>query len=268
MTNSNQKIRNLKGFRDFLPSQMKVRNYVIGIFTKTFQQFGFEEIKTPTLEYASTLLGKYGPEADKLIYQFKDKGDRQIALRYDLTVPLAKFMTLYQSQIKLPFKRYQIQPVWRADKPQKGRYRQFTQADIDILGPQSPVNDAEIIAIIDNILQQLDFQDFSIHLNSRQVLFQFLDTIGIKKDKNTILQSLDKYQKIGQQGVTKELIDKGLNQSLISKLFDQIKNSKPDNYLQQVIDIAQQLGLNSSNYIFDPTMVRGLDYYTGPIFET
>ena len=137
-----------KGFRDYLPRQMRLRNFVVSILRQTFEKYGFEPLETPTLEYASTLLGKYGEEADRLVYTFKDKGDRDLGLNYDLTVPTARVLASYQQEIKLPFKRYQIQRAYRAEKPQKSRYREFTQCDIDIFGSSSPLADAEILAVI------------------------------------------------------------------------------------------------------------------------
>lgn len=258
----------LKGFRDFLPETMAIRNYVKNLLISTFETFGFQPLETPTLEYASTLMGKYGDEADKLVYSFTDNGDRKVGLRYDLTVPTAKVLSLYQNDIHLPFKRYQIQPVWRADKPQKGRYREFTQCDIDIFGPASPINDAEIIAIIYNILEKLNFKKYQIHINSRTVLYQILDQANVKNDQNSILQSLDKLQKIGEDGVKEELNKKGINASQITSIFNSIKLAQPDDYLRQVFERISDFGVPQSAYIFDPTMVRGLDYYTGPIFET
>jgi len=262
------KIQTLKGFRDFLPATMRVRNYCLNIFKQVFESFGFEPLETPTLEYASTLTGKYGSEASKLIYTFTDKGGRKVGLRYDLTVPTSKVLAIYQNKIPLPFKRYQIQPVWRADKPQKGRYREVLMCDIDSFGQMSPILDAEIITIIYQILSKLNFSDFSIRLNSRQVLNTMFDQLGINSDKNTVLQTIDKLNKIGQQGVTKELSQKGLSQTLISALFQSLKSIKPDQYLSQVIDQIKSMGVPQKYYIFDPSMVRGLDYYTGPIFET
>ncbi len=258
----------LKGFRDFLPQNLAIRNYVKSIFVQTFENFGFEPLETPALEYASTLLGKYGQEADKLVYKFTDQGDREIGLRYDLTVPVSKVLAIYQNQIPLPFKRYQIQPVWRAEKPQKGRYREILQCDIDTFGPKSPINDAEIIAVIYQILKQLNFNKYSIRLNSRIVLSQILNQAGISENQQSILQSLDKTQKIGQEGVSTELIQKGLSQSQIDLLYSSIGSAKPDPYLQSVIENLKAFDLPQEVYVFDPTMIRGLDYYTGPIFET
>jgi histidyl-tRNA synthetase len=255
------KPQTLKGFRDFLPGSCRVRNYVKNIFINVFETFGFEPLETPALEYASTLMGKYGDEADKLVYSFKDQGNRQVCLRYDLTVPVSKVLAIYQNQIPLPFKRYQIQPVWRAEKPQKGRYREILQCDIDSFGSTSPTTDAEIIAVIYNILQKLNFKKYSIRINSRAVLAQILP-------QKELLQTLDKYKKIGKDGVTKEFKQKGLTQAKIDSIFASLQSIKPDQQLQQIFDQIQKLGVPKDAYTFDPTMVRGLDYYTGPIFET
>lgn len=263
----NNQVQTLKGFRDFLPKDMAVRNYLKNLFIEVFEQFGFEPLKTPTLEYASVLTGKYGDQADKLVYTFKDKGNRKVGLRYDLTVPTSRVLAT-NPNLPLPFKRYQIQPVWRADKPQRGRYREFIQSDIDIFGSSSPTTDAEILAVIYQVLLKLNFKKYSIRVNSRQVLKQILDQINLSDQQNTVLQSLDKFDKIGPDGVTKELVDKGLSSQTINQLFDYIKVAQPDDYLKQVIDQAKALGVNQKVIVFDPTLVRGLDYYTGPIFET
>ena len=212
-------------------------------------------------------MGKYGDEADKLVYSFTDQGDRQIGLRYDLTVPTSKVLAIY-NDIPKPFKRYQIQPVWRAEKPQKGRYREILQCDIDTFGTSSPIADAEIIAVIYETLKALNFSKFSIRINSRPVLASILDTAGISDNQKTVFQSLDKFQKIGRDGVTAELLSKGYTQAQIDTIFDSINSAKPDTSLQQVFDAIKAFGVPESAYIFDPTMVRGLDYYTGTIFET
>jgi histidyl-tRNA synthetase len=265
---NNNKPQTLKGFRDFLPETMAVRNYVKNLFIETFETFGFEPLETPSLEYATTLMGKYGDEADKLVYSFQDQGERSIGLRYDLTVPTAKVLAIYDQQIPMPFKRYQIQPVWRAEKPQKGRYREILQCDVDSFGTTSPTADAEIVAVIYTILNKLNFKKYSIRLNSRTVLKNILSQSGINENQKSALQSLDKFQKIGQDGVTKELIDKGFSQVQIDSVFEYIKNAQPDENLQAVFDTIKLLGVPESAYTFDPTMVRGLDYYTGTIFET
>lgn len=265
---NNNAPQTLKGFRDFLPETMAVRNYVKNLFIETFETFGFEPLETPTIEYSSTLMGKYGDEADKLVYSFLDQGGRQVGLRYDLTVPSAKVLAIYGQQISLPFKRYQIQPVFRAEKPQKGRYREVLQCDIDTFGTKSPTADAEIVAVIYTILNKLNFKKYSIRLNSRSVLKNILSQSGIENNQNSALQSLDKFNKIGQDGVQKELISKDFTQVQINNLFKYIKEAQPDADLQAVFTAIKSFGIPDTAYLFDPTMVRGLDYYTGTIFET
>jgi len=265
---NNNAPQTLKGFRDFLPETMAVRNYVKNIFIEAFEKFGFEPLETPTLEYASVLMGKNGEEADKLTYNFQDQGERQIGLRYDLTVPTAKVLAIYGSQIPMPFKRYQIQPVWRADKPQKGRYREILQCDIDTFGTSSPTADAEIVAVIYSILNKLNFKKYSIRLNSRKVLLDIMTQSGITDNQKSALQSLDKFQKIGEDGVKEELKNKDFPQLQIDSLFKYLKLAQPDTNLQTVFTAIKALGVPDSAFIFDPTMVRGLDYYTGTIFET
>ena len=179
---NNNAPQTLKGFRDFLPETMAVRNYVKNLFIETFETFGFEPLETPSLEYASTLMGKYGDEGEKLVYMFNDKGGRRVGLRYDLTVPTAKVLAMYP-EIPLPFKRYQLQNVWRADNTQKGRYREILQCDIDTFGTKSSIADAEIVAVIYTALKKLDFKKFSIRLNSRTVLKNILSQSGFLKIK-------------------------------------------------------------------------------------
>src|SRR3989344_5484034 len=215
------KPQTLKGFRDFLPEEMKIRNAVINACREVFESFGFDPLETPTLEYASTLLEKYGDEADRLVYTFKDKGDRNVGLIYDLTVPTAKVLAMYPGKIQLPFKRYQMQMVWRADKPQKGRYREFAQCDIDIFGVKSPLADAEILAVTYTLLTTLGFKNFTIKLNSRTILFNLLKKAGIadKKQQLSVLQTIDKLDKKSKQEVSAELGKKGLENSRIKKVF-------------------------------------------------
>jgi len=265
--NNNKKIQTLKGFRDFLPETMVVRNYVKNLLISVFENYGFEPLETPSLEYASTLMGKYGNEGEKLVYMFDDKGGRRVGLRYDLTVPTAKVLAIYP-EIPLPFKRYQLQNVWRADNTQKGRYREILQCDIDTFGTKSPIADAEIVAVIYTALKKLDFKKFSIRINSRTVLKNILTQSGIENNQNSALQSLDKFQKIGEDGVRKELISKDFSQVQISNLFKYIKIAQPDANLQAVFTAIKTFGIPETAYTFDPTMIRGLDYYTGTIFET
>ncbi|MFA5749683.1 MAG: histidine--tRNA ligase [Candidatus Shapirobacteria bacterium] len=262
------KSQTLKGFRDFLPKEMAVRNYVKNTLTEVFENFGFLPLETPALEYTSILKGKYSNETDdKLGYFFKDNGDREIGLRYDLTVPTAKVLAIYSNQLQLPFRRYQIQPVWRAENTQKGRYREFIQCDVDIFGTDSPIADAEIISLIYTGIQKLNLKNAVIKINSRAVLFDILTKSGVEKDQNSILQSLDKIDKIGQDGVKTELISKGLSDAQINNLFKEIKTSQPDANLQKVLDLLSSFNIPKDAYIFDPTLVRGGDYYTGTIFE-
>ena len=262
------KAQTLKGFRDLLPPEMAVRNYVKNTLINVFETFGFLPLETPALEYASVLKGKYSGETDeKLGYFFKDNGEREIGLRYDLTVPVAKVLAMYSNQIQLPFKRYQIQPVWRAENTQKGRYREFIQCDVDTFGTNSPISDAEIISLIYNATQKLGLKNALIKINSRIILTDILTKSGIEKDQNLILQSLDKIDKIGDNGVKEELKSKNLSPSQIDNLFKYIKEAQLDNQLTQIFSKIKSLGVPDSAYVFDPTLVRGCDYYTSTIFE-
>lgn len=261
------KLQTLKGFRDFLPQDMAVRNEVIRRLKNVFNKYGFEELQTPALEYQEVLLGKYGEEAEKLMYLFKDPGGRGVGLRYDLTVPLARVIASNPNLLK-PFKRYQIQPSWRAENPQKGRYREFYQCDVDIVGSPSPLADAEILAIINESLQALGFQSFKIRINSRSVLFSIMESAGIdKKNWFSAIQSIDKLDKKSREEVEQELLDRGLSDKQIKQIFEEIQKAKPDDFLVRSIDYANKLGAADS-IVFDPALARGLDYYTGPIYES
>ena len=262
-------LKTLKGFRDFLPQQANVRKKVKELLVETFESFGYELLETPTIELQSVLLGKYGDEADKLVYKFDDLGKRKVGLRYDLTVPLARVVSQYKYQLPLPFKRYQIQNVFRADKPQKGRYREITQCDIDIVGSSSPLADAEIVALIEKCLTRLGFAEFTIRINSRQVLFAVMEQAGVPKDKVlSVIQSIDKLDKKTGEEVEAELTTKGITSKTIKQVFSSLKKTRPDRYLQEVINSLSELNVRKSSWRFDPTLARGLDYYTGPIFET
>lgn len=261
-----KKIQTLKGFRDFLPDKMSVRREVIKRISLVFEKYGFNELQTPALEYKEVLTGKYGEEAEKLMYLFKDRGDRDVGLRYDLTVPLARVAAGYPN-LTYPFKRYQIQPVWRAEKPQKGRYREFYQCDFDIIGANSPLADAEIVAILSDTFSALGFTEFRIKINSRSVLSKSLKKAMIPYQlHNPAIITIDKLEKKGKASVEKELAQKGLTDSQINKLFVEIKKAKPGEMLQKVIEHAQSLGVGQ-NLEFEATLSRGLDYYTGPIYE-
>jgi len=248
------KPQTLKGFRDFLPEQAKKRQYVIEVLKKVFESYGFEPLETPVLEYEEILAGKYGDEGDKLMYRFEDNGKRRVAMRYDQTVPLARVVSQYQNIIPLPFKRYQIQPVFRAENTQKGRYREFVQCDIDTLGLNSSATDAEIIAVSAKAFEKLGFNDFRILINSRS-------TFGDLPIKAITI--IDKLKKIGEKNVKEELRKNDFDSGILEK----IQKTTLSDSLNLVIKIAQKMGVDKEKIIFEPTLARGLDYYTGTIIE-
>lgn len=261
-------LQNLKGFRDLLPEQKRKKDFVINKLKKIFEIFGFEPIETPTLEYANLLLGKYGAEADKLIYAFEDKGGRKVALKYDQTVPTTRFLFQYQNQLPRFFRRYQIQNVFRAEKPQKGRWREFTQCDIDIFGTTSPIADAEIIAATYFSFVELGLKDIKILINDRKILFNCLQKyINPKVDIFSLIQSLDKLEKIGETQVIEELKKKGLPKNLSQSAINDLKTVKITPNLEKIINCAKDLGVKKEAIIFSSFLARGLDYYTGMILE-
>lgn len=265
---SKQTPQNLKGFRDFLPEEKKIRDKISNIIIKTFETFGFEPVETPTLEYASLLLGKYGKEADKLVYTFKDRGNRKIGLRYDQTVPTARILAQYSSKLPKFFRRYQIQSVFRADKPQKGRYREFTQCDIDIFGTNDPISDAETIACTYFSFKNLNFPTIKIKLNDRQILFDQLKPFTTPKlGIMSIIQTVDKLDKKTVVEVEAELVKKGLTKENAKKALKQIKSTSPTPNLKEIISSTIALGVPKESLVFEPTLARGLDYYTGMILE-
>ncbi|OGH06693.1 MAG: histidine--tRNA ligase [Candidatus Levybacteria bacterium RBG_16_35_11] len=247
------KAQTLKGFRDFLPKEVKKREYVINTLKRVFESYGFEPIETPALEYEEILAGKYGGEGEKLMYRFIDKGGRKVALKFDQTVPLARFISQYQNDIPLPLKRYQIQEAWRAENTQKGRYREFTQCDIDIVGVDSPISDFELLEIATNVYRKLGFKNIKILINDR-VSFADIPTEA--------LAIIDKLKKIGENGVKKELKLKGFKENLLEKT----KNNKPTERVKKVLELAKSSGFEKE-IIFTQTLARGLDYYTGIIME-
>lgn len=258
----------LKGFRDFLPEEKRKRDFVTQKVIEIFELFGFEPLETPTLEQAALLLGKYGSEADKLIYTFKDKGGRDVGLRYDQTVPTARVLVQYQNSLPKYFRRYQIQNVFRADKPQKGRYREFTQCDIDIFGTTNPLSDAEIITCTFFAYKNVGYPKVILKINDRQTLFYNLSKFS--KDNITIfsiIQTVDKLDKIPESSVIDELISKGLTKKNANQALQQIKSAQPSSNLKKIIDLTISLGVPKESLIFTPTLARGLDYYTGMIFE-
>ena len=301
----------VKGTRDFLPLQMQKRNYIFNTITSVYKSHGFLQIETPAMENLSTLMGKYGDEGDKLLFKILDSGiflreekfqnfgdtirDGHInkaasmicekGLRYDLTVPFARFVVNHQNDIVFPFKRYQIQPVWRADKPQKGRYREFYQCDADIIGSNSLLNEVELIDIISEVFSRLRL-GITIKLNNRKILSAIASVIGHEDKITDITVAIDKLDKIGLEGAEKELLDDGFSQSDIEKLRpillisgtneEKIKllsefvannehGRKGIEELQFVFDKCHAIGIE--NLEFDITLARGLNYYTGAIVE-
>ena len=249
-----EKVQTLKGFRDIDPKEALKRGRVLSLVKSVFKSYGFAPLETPTLEYAKLLEGKYG-DAEKLIYKFEDRGGRMAALRYDLTVPLARFIAENKGKITFPFKRYQIGNVFRADKPQAGRYREFTQVDIDTVGVDSALADAEILTVFATALSLLGVEKFTIKVNDRNI-FKDLPAATVR--------ILDKWDKIGEAGVKKELNKAGLKEEEILKT---VKNQEPTPRLKETFDLLDGFGIPTEQWEFDPLLARGLDYYTGIVFE-
>lgn len=284
------KPRLMKGLRDFMPSDMIKRNYVLNIIKKIFTGHGFLPLETPAVEYWEILSGKYGEEGEKLIYRFSDRGERDLGLRYDLTVPLCRVIAMHQNDIVKPFKRFQIQPVWRADKPGKGRYREFYQCDFDVAGTKDLLADTEVIQIAFEILEALGFHGYLIKLNSRKVLAGMIELSGAEASMEAdICRAIDKLDKIGISGVEEELLQRGISTEAKNKIinFMKIKGSieevleetrklfkdskKAVQGLDEISTIKENLsymGVSLDRVEFDLSLARGLDYYTGPIFET
>ena len=296
-----------KGTRDFLPEVMVRRNYIFDTIKGVFKRFGFQPIETPSMENLSTLLGKYGEEGDKLLFRILNSGDfmsgvqqngeplqaEKIAgkicekgLRYDLTVPFARFVVQYRDQIAFPFRRYQIQPVWRADRPQKGRYREFYQCDVDIVGSNSILNEAELVQIVDEVFNALKI-NVVLKINNRKVLAGIAEYIGKPDALVDITVAIDKLDKIGIDAVNAELVQKGLDATAIEKLqpilfmkgdarekFAQLKSlmsgievgEKGIEELETLFDYIDDMNVGIE-YELDLTLARGLNYYTGAIFE-
>ena len=265
---SSIKPQTLKGFRDFLPSEARKRQYVINTLRKVFESYGFEPLETPALEYEEVLLGKYGDEGDKLMYRFVDRGKRRVALRYDQTVPLARVVAQYGDELPMPFKRYQIQPVWRADNPQKGRYREFLQCDADIVGTSSPLADAEVIAVAAKGLEKLGFKDFKILINDREVFSQLKEAGYVSGNElPAVLRILDKVKKIGEEGVIKQLKTQGFSSEKAQSILENAKIMKENERLLIISNTLKKMGVPQEKFAFTSTLARGLDYYTGLIFE-
>jgi len=309
-----------KGMRDFSPQVMAKRNYIFDTIRKSFQLYGFEQIETPTMENRETLTGKYGEEGDSLIFNVLQRGDKlskaltnaelkaaekadfedlkffnrnvanlaDMALRYDLTVPFARYVVQHQNDISFPFKRYQIQPVWRADRPQKGRYREFYQCDADIIGSDSLLNEIELVKLFDEVLSNLGLKSFTIKLNNRKILSGIAEVIGRSEMIVPITVAIDKLEKIGLEKVNEELTQRGLSDMELNKIqpLFKIKGSNDEKLGQLaeflkdseiglkgieetrfILNTVYSTGLNKANLEVDVTLARGLDYYTGAIFE-
>jgi histidyl-tRNA synthetase len=268
-----------KGSRDLMPAVMNRRLMVIDTVREVFARYGFEPLETPAFERIETLTGKYGDEGEKLMFRILKRGaggeagEVDLALRYDLTVPLARVMAMNPG-IPLPFKRSQIQPVWRAERPQKGRFREFYQCDVDTIGTHSPIADAECIAVVHDALTSLGLTDFTIRLNHRQILRMLAEAIDATEQETSMLQALDKLDKIGRDGVKKELIERGFSADQVQRLWTYLDGApipgaeEPEAHLRQIFALALNLGVDPERVHIDRTLARGLDYYTGPVFET
>src|SRR2546423_10949155 len=302
-----------RGMRDFLPADVRNREYVIGIIKSVYERYGFEPLETPAVENIETLMGKYGEEGNQLIFKILKRGEHEktgaadLALRYDLTVPLARVVAQYQNELPKFFKRYQIQPVWRADRPARGRFREFYQCDVDVLGSRSMIVEAELIGAASDALSALGFNDFTIRLNHRLVLTGILDQAGVPRYKhNDALISLDKMDKAGPEGVARELSDRGIvdesavklmrffeglagaehavdlldlkegdgraayNADVLGRLVEfigshEIGASGVDD-LRQILEFTKA-SAGTQRIKLDPTLARGLAYYTGAIIE-
>lgn len=299
-----------KGTRDFSPTEVAKRNYIFDVVKKHFKVFGFQPIETPSFENSDTLMGKYGDEGDRLIFKILNSGDfiskvddvtynsknsksltpkiSEKALRYDLTVPFARYVVMHRNDIDFPFKRYQIQPVWRADRPQKGRFREFYQCDADVVGSNSLLQEIELVQLYDAVFSDLKLKGTTIKLNNRKILAGIAEVIGAKDRLIDFTVALDKLDKIGEDGVIREMLAKDISEDAIEKakplfslsgtnseqlnvLADLLKGSeqgrKGVEELAFIIKTVEELGLQSANLTIDVTLARGLNYYTGAIFE-
>lgn len=283
--------RLFKGTRDFLPAEMRRREQVSGIFRAIFLRYGYEPLETPAIERYDLLTGKYGEDAEKLIYRLEYKGGRELALRYDLTVPLARVVAMYP-ELGLPFKRYQMAPVWRADRhsSRQGRYREFVQCDVDCVGSPSTLADAELIAILYEAFRKLGFGRVRIRVNDRQLLSGIIVGAGAPEGmEDEVCRSIDKLEKIGNDGVLAELRSKGIDAAVAEEIMrllglpgdrreraSQLSaavGGRPETVrgletVEKLFGMLEALDVPEAAVSFDPHLARGLDYYTGPIFET
>ncbi|MFY8188472.1 MAG: histidine--tRNA ligase [Flavobacterium sp.] len=299
-----------KGTRDFNPQEVAKRNYIMKTIQTQFELFGFQPIETPSFENSETLMGKYGEEGDRLIFKILNSGDKvgkadlkafedknypkfssslsEKALRYDLTVPFARYVVQHQNEIDFPFKRYQTQPVWRADNPQKGRFREFYQCDADVVGSQSLFQEVEFVQLYDAVFTALHLEGVTIKMNNRKILAGIAEVIGAQDKLIDFTVALDKLDKIGEDGVKAEMTEKGITAEAIEKMqplfslngstdekLTQLgillqkseEGSKGVNELRFVVSQVEALGLSTALLDLDVTLARGLNYYTGAIFE-
>lgn len=306
---SSQKPSLPKGTRDFGPEQMVKRNFILNTIKTTFEKFGYLPIETPSMENLSVLTGKYGDEGDQLLYKILNSGDflsktneqdyqqghkvmlnkvTEKGLRYDLTVPFARYVVMNRHQITFPFKRYQIQPVWRADRPQRGRYREFYQCDADVVGTDSLICEAEIVLMINEVFKKLDINDFTVKINHRKILSGIVEALGEKNKESDFAVAIDKLDKIGLDKALEELKEKGFSEASIQKLIPILNldgtadqklshlkdilnatetGSKGITEIEEVFQYLKQFQLANPPVKFDITLARGLSYYTGAIFE-
>ncbi|WP_457615609.1 histidine--tRNA ligase [Lutibacter sp.] len=299
-----------KGTRDFSPTEVAKRNYIFSTVKAVFETYGFQPIETPSFENSATLMGKYGEEGDRLIFKILNSGDylkkvddalltakeslkitpkiSEKALRYDLTVPFARYVVQHQNEIVFPFKRYQMQPVWRADRPQKGRFREFYQCDADVVGSKGLWQEVEFVQLYDAVFTKLKLEGTTIKLNNRKILAGIAEIIGAKEKLIDFTVALDKLDKIGEEGVVNEMISKGISKEAISKIqplfnFTGTNQQKINQLatllasseegttgveeLRFVVDNIEALGLQTATLSIDVTLARGLNYYTGAIYE-
>ena len=299
-----------KGTRDFTPEEVAKRNYIFNTIKEAFSLYGFQPIETPSFENSDTLMGKYGEEGDRLIFKILNSGDylskvddklysekdsakitskiSEKALRYDLTVPFARYVVQHQNEITFPFKRYQIQPVWRADRPQKGRFREFYQCDADVVGSKSLWQEVEFVQLYDLVFTKLDLTGVSIKINNRKILSGIAETIGAEDKLIDFTVALDKLDKIGKEGVMKEMREKGISEEALLKLQplfsfsgnneenlkslkDMLSESQSGMQGVQELEFITQniknIGLKTATLQIDVTLARGLNYYTGAILE-
>jgi len=251
------KPQTLKGFRDFLPQEAIKRKWLKSKLEKIFEQWGYAPLETPTLEPLEIFQGEIG-EDETFFYNFKDRGNRDVVLRYDQTVPVCRVVGQYFNQLPMPFKRYQIQPAFRSEKPQKGRYREFVQCDADIFGIRSPYADAEVIALSLDIFRQLGFKKTVVNINNRDLL---------KDLPYEALVSIDKIKKIGKKGVVEEMVKRKISKKQAQKYLNTAIQTKPGKTIQTIINYLKQVGFDKSWYSFDPTITRSFSYSNGPIWE-